>query len=96
MTISFSQRVIAPEDVLVRELEEQSVLLNLETEQYFSLDEVGTRMWALLTDRGSIQAAYDALLAEYDVTPDLLRSDLIALIERLQEKGLLTLNDAAA
>jgi hypothetical protein len=96
MTISFSQRVIAPEDVLVRELEGQSVLLNLETEQYFSLDEVGTRMWALLTESGSIQAAYDSLLAEYDVTPDLLRSDLTTLIERLQEKGLLTLSDAAA
>ena len=96
MTISFNQHVNTPEDVLVRELDGQSVLLNLETEQYFSLDEVGTRMWELLTASPSIQAAYDALLAEYDVTPDLLRSDLQTLVERLAEKGLLTLSDAPA
>jgi hypothetical protein len=96
MSISFTQRVITPDDVLVRELEGQSVLLNLETEHYFSLDEVGTRMWELLTGSASIQAAYDALLTEYDVAPDLLRTDLQTLIERLELKGLLTLSDAPA
>lgn len=94
MSISFTQRVIIPDDVLVRELEGQSVLLNLETEQSFSLDEVGTRMWELLTNSASIPAAYDALLSEYDVTPDLLRTDLETPVERLAEKGLLTLSDA--
>jgi len=96
MTVSFNQRVNTSEDVLVRELDGQSVLLNLETEQYFSLDEVGTRMWELLTASPSIQGAYDALLAEYDVAPDLLHGDLEKLIERLTEKGLLTLSDAPA
>jgi len=34
---------------LVRILDRESVLLNIETEQYFGLDETGTRMWQLVT-----------------------------------------------
>jgi len=89
---SFDKRVCAPEGVLVRELDGESVLLNLESETYFGLDEVGTRMWALLTAAPSIQAAYEALLVEYDVAPERLRQDLETLVAQLVDNGLLTLD----
>ena len=90
MTIPpWDQRIRVPGDVLVRELDGESVLLNLATNSYFGLDTVGTGMWRALTTSDSIQAAYDALLAEYDVAPDLLRRDLEELIEKLAASGLL-------
>jgi hypothetical protein len=63
--------------------------LNLETEQYFGLDETGTRMWQLVTASPSIDAAYEELLAEFDVEPELLRSNLTELLGQLVENGLL-------
>ncbi len=87
--VSFTDRAAAPAHVLVRFLARESVLLNLETEQYFGLDETGTRMWQLLTDSPSIDAAYQELLAEFDVEPELLRSDLMELLSRLVDSGLL-------
>ena len=92
MTLSFNQGVIIPAAVLARELDGESILLNLESETYFGLDEVGTRIWALLTGAPTIQAAYEALLAEYDVAPDVLRQDLEALLAQLLEQGLLELH----
>ena len=65
INIPFSARVSVPDGVLARNLEGESVVLNLKTEKYFGLDEVGTRMWTLLTDAGNIQSAYDSLAAEY-------------------------------
>ena len=88
MTISRTARVLAPAGVLVRELEGESVLLNLNSESYFGLDEIGTRMWTLLTTSESIQAAYDSLLAEYEVEPEKLYQDLENLIEKLVAHGL--------
>lgn len=64
------------------------VLLNLDTEQYFGLDEIGADMVRLATT-GSLEAAVSALDAEYDTTPDVLRSDLDALTRSLVEAGLL-------
>ena len=91
--IAFSRRLEVPKDVLVRELEGESVLLNLDSETYFGLDEVGTRMWQVLTTSPSIAAAYDELLAEYDVTPEVLRQDVETLLSELLDHGLLKLKD---
>ena len=82
-----------PESVLFRELDGEAVLLNLDTEQYLGLDEVGTRMWTLLTTAPTVQAAYDALLAEYDVAPDTLRHDVEVLVGQMVEHGLVRLED---
>ncbi|HEX5734962.1 MAG TPA: PqqD family protein [Blastocatellia bacterium] len=67
----------------------ESVLLNLKSEKYFGLDEMGTRMWGALTSSRSIQEAYEILLAEYDVEAERLRRDLSDLIEKLAEQGLI-------
>jgi len=84
-----TKRIVVQPDVLVNVIDGESVLLNLKSESYFGLDEVGTRMWQVLTDSGSIQAAYETLLAEYEVEPEKLRQDLERLIEQLVAHGLL-------
>jgi len=88
MEISFAMKAQVPADVLVQELQGESVLLNVQNGRYFGLDEVGTRMWAALTTAESLQAARDALLAEYDVDAERLEQDLRGLVEKLVEHGL--------
>lgn len=90
----FTQRITLPQGVLMREVAGESVILNLNTETYFGLDEVGTRMWQTLTTSETIQHAYDTLISEYDVAPDILRNDLINLVEELANHGLLELGAA--
>ncbi len=87
--VSFAGRAAAPAHVLVRFLDQEAVLLNLETEQYFGLDEIGTRMWQLVTGSPSIDAAYQELLAEFDVEAEMLHSNLAELLSRLVDSGLL-------
>ena len=82
-------KITVPDGVLVRELAGESVLLNLQSESYFGLDEVGTRMWAALTVSPTIAVAFDILLAEYDVEPERLRADLQNFTQKLVELGLL-------
>ena len=89
MAIPFSTRISIPPDVLVSALAGESVLLNLKSEKYFGLDEVGTRMWSAITSSSSIQDAYETLMAEYDVEGELLRKDLSDLIEKLVEHELI-------
>jgi hypothetical protein len=89
--VSFMNRVVVPSHVLVRFLDKESVLLNIETERYFGLDETGTRMWQLVTAAPKIDVAYQQLLEEYDVQPELLRENLTDLLARLVENGLLQL-----
>ncbi len=87
--LKFRDRGAVPAHVLVRILDRESVLLSLETERYFGLDETATRMWQLVTASQDIEAAYQELLAEYDVEPELLRTNLTDLLGQLVENGLL-------
>jgi hypothetical protein len=89
MTLSPDMRVSVPSDVLINVIDGQAVLLNLKTERYFGLDEVGTEMWRALTSSDSIESACIALLAEYEVAPERLRTDLLDLAQKLIENGLL-------
>ena len=89
--ISFASKVVVPDTVLFRELDGESVLLNLTTESYLGLDDVGTRMWALFSTLPSIQAAYDTLLTEYEVAPEVLRRDVEVLLNQMIEHGLVEL-----
>jgi hypothetical protein len=96
--VSFSNRVVVPAHVLVRHLDGESVLLNLETEKYFGLVAMATRMWELLTQLPNIEAAFETQSDEFEVVPELLRTHLGELLGQLVENGLLTvvLGDVAS
>lgn len=87
--VTFSNRAVVPAHVLIRHLDGESVLLNLETERYFGLDSTGTRMWELVTNSPTIEAAYGSLAHEFEVEPETLRKHLAELLGQLVENGLL-------
>ncbi len=84
---------INDENVVARELEGEAVMLNLESGVYFGLDEVGTRIWALIQEHGSLRKVFEAMQREYDVAPATLEKDLLRLVEELQGKGLVTVSE---
>jgi hypothetical protein len=79
-----------PDEVIFRELDGEAVVLNLDTGIYFGLDAVGTRIWRLLEERKPLKAVLDTLIDEYEAPPDRLQRDLLAFVERLDDKGLLS------
>jgi hypothetical protein len=87
--MNFSAKVIIPDGVLFREIQGEAVLLNLDSENYFGLDSVGTRFWQVLTNSQTIADAYEILLTEYDVSPEVLMSDINELVSNLVSRGLL-------
>lgn len=87
--IELKMRAVVPAHVLIRELDGESVLLNLESERYFGLDATGTRMWELVTTQPCIASALEKLQEEYEAEPEVLRNHLTQLLSGLVENGLL-------
>lgn len=83
------------EDVLFQEVSGETVLLDLASEQYFGLDSVGTRIWALLNEGAAADAVVDTLLGEYEVERATLAADVDELLARLAEAGLIRFVDTA-
>ena len=72
----------------------ERVLLDLATETYYGLDEVGARFWSVLTAAATIDDGVSVLLGEYDVAPDVLRRDVSTLLSSLAERGLVGIRRA--
>lgn len=90
MAKSLPARVTVSPDTLFQEVTNEAVLLNLATEQYYILDDVGMRMWQLLAAHHETELVVEKLLGEYDADESTIRQDLAELIEKLTEVGLLT------
>lgn len=91
--------IAIPENVLAQELGEEIVLLNLETEAYYSLNPTGSHLWKLLT---GVSAAVDfdhiihQLSTLYAVEEETLRQDMQALLDELVQEGLLIIKKEQA
>lgn len=75
--------------VLHQQVGEETVLLNMTTEQYHGLDEVGSRVWQLLREHQTLDPIVAALLHEYEVDETALRADVERLLGELADLGLI-------
>ena len=89
-----TKKIIISEEALSQEVNGETVILDLKSESYFGLDEVGTRIWQLLQEHGDVQKTFDVMLAEFDVGEDQLKNDINALLDEMLEKGLLHIEES--
>ena len=89
----FKGRIKVPDEVLMREMDGESVILNMANENYYGLDPVGTRFWSHLTEANSIQQAFESLCEEFDVEKQTLQADLKEFLENLGKQGLIEISE---
>jgi hypothetical protein len=77
-------------DVLFQIFDNEAVLLHLKTEIYYSLNDVGTRIWQLLEEQehATVESLIAQLLKEYEVDAETLQKDIHDLLEELTQAQL--------
>jgi hypothetical protein len=84
-----SSRVAAADDAISTEVAGEAVILHLEDGVYFGLNEVGSRVWSLLTEPVRVGDVCSVIENEYDVDPETCRRDVLRLLEELADHDLL-------
>jgi len=82
-----------PDTTLVREFDDECVLLNLKTESYFGLNATGTFIWRQIAAGRSLGDISRMLVEEFEVEPATASSDLHSLVEELFENELIGNDD---
>lgn len=80
------------ESVLKRTAGNETVLLDLDSEEFFGLDGVGARAFELFEQPRRLSAVVDTLLSEYDVDRETLTADVTDLVSDLVERNLLVVD----
>ena len=84
----------APDQASV-DLDDEAAILNLKTGIYFGLNEVGAWIWRLIQEPRTVAAIREAVLAEFEVEPDVCQSDLQALLRDLEQNQLINVGPNA-
>lgn len=87
-SVTLDSTAILSDDALAQEVGEETVLLDLAGEKYFGLDPVGTRIWQLIGELGSLREVHRRLCAEFDADGERIADDLLALARKLADAGL--------
>ncbi|WP_294955383.1 PqqD family protein [Sulfurovum sp.] len=88
--IAFSQKISFSDTVFAQEVDGEMVLLDMDSENYFGLDEVGTSIWQAMQKNETLPEVLSVLLEQYDVEEEVLKNDLLVFVQRLEENGLIT------
>jgi Coenzyme PQQ synthesis protein D (PqqD) len=89
MNMALKGHLEVPDEVLTTRVGDETILLNLQTGMYHSLDPVGTRFLELLRNASGLDAVHRTMLDEFDVAAEKLETDLLRLSQDMLAKGLL-------
>jgi hypothetical protein len=92
--ISEHSIVMVSKDQVSSDLEEGEVaILNFKSGTYYGLNAVGARVWNLIQEPKTIGEIRNVLANEYNVEPERCEHDLLALLQRLANEGLVEVRD---
>ena len=80
--------VVAAKGQIHTDLGGEAVILALESGQYYSLNNVGTRVWELVQESKTVKDLVQEIMEEYDVEAELCKTDILTLLEDLASEGL--------
>ena len=86
--ISVSSSVVVVGNQVSSDLGDEVAILDLKGGTYYGLDAVGSRIWSLIQEPRTVNEIRNILLEEYEVEPERCERDLLALLRRLADEGL--------
>lgn len=81
-----------PSTVFIQEVDEDIILLDTESQEYFSLNGVGKKILDLIAENLTHEEIIEELAQMYEVDKPQIESDLLNFTKALQEKGLINID----
>lgn len=88
--MNLTEKVITPTHVMARQVDDETVILDLEGGAYFGLDAIGTRVWQLLNAGKTLAEVCDVMVGEFEVERADLERDVLALVSELDSNQLIS------
>jgi len=86
------REVIFKDSVFLQEVDGETILLDGDTEEYFSLNETAGYIYKTLQSESDLEKAIKTLGDYFEISSLQIESDVLNFVEILGEKGLLEIN----
>jgi len=89
--MNFTEKIMIPDTVFAQIVDDEMIIMDVESENYFGLDAIGTQMWQILVEDSSLANLKKMILKMYNVKEDVLEQDIEIFISKLLKNKLITL-----
>ncbi len=89
MEIDWDTTFKTSENIAWRNVNEEIVILDLKSGEYFTLNDVGQFIWLAVADQKNVGEIRRIVVAEFDVSPEKASEDIKKFITEMLEEGLL-------
>ncbi|MCM2326662.1 MAG: PqqD family protein [Lysobacter sp.] len=87
--LQWDDQVQAVESQVSSRLGQEVAILELDRGLYFGLNSTGTRIWELLAEPVTVRDIHSAIVSEFEVDGEVASRDVLDLLEKLREAGLI-------
>ncbi len=91
--LSSSSTITVIKEQVSSNLGEEAVILDPKSGYYYGLNDVGSLIWKLIQAPKTVSQIRNAVLDEYEVTPEECDPDILELLEDLQSRGLIEVEE---
>lgn len=88
--------VVTAKDKRYSNLNQDTVILDLKSEEYYGLNHVGSTVWRLLQKPVAVEEIQELILSKYDVGAEECFRDLKAFLENLEAQELIKVLEPAS
>jgi len=88
-TLTAQSIVVRSPEQVSGDLDGKVVLLSIENGEYYNMNAVGSRIWALLENAMTVTELVDHLTAEFEITAELCQPEALTFLEQLSKDKLL-------
>ena len=92
-TALLGSNVVATGNHISTEMDGEEIILHLDSNRYYGLNDVGTQIWKLVQDERTVAEIQAELMDEYEVEPERCGEHLDIFLTELAEQGLIEIID---
>lgn len=74
------------------DLDGEKVMMNLDKGEYFMMNEVGSRIWEIISEPVNVKGIIDTLRSEYEVDEEICKDTVVEFLGRLNNAELISIS----
>lgn len=95
MKLTSDSKISLSQEILFQKLISEGAIMHLEIEEYFTVNEIGSIIIALLEAKSeSVQEICSRVIEEYEVEPNQLEQDVLNYLQELVDLDIIKVQEA--
>lgn len=90
--MTLDTKINIPDTLFLQKVDDETILLDINTNEYFSINEIGTFIWETLEEKKDLNSVKEEIISNYEVDEKQVENDILNFIQEVANKGLITIS----